>query len=251
MEAPMIHKLHVLLTNFHRDILSRFLKPSAFSDVQDLCTISYKDETKHIASKEMFVGESTGQLLQKCKPHSTLKVMSNIKQFYITAVDYIIKRFPTSSKILLEAQVVDINLRSTVTFSSLEYFMPHLPQYTLDELRDGFRRYQTFSLPIEIEATSRMDETWHKLRKWRDPSDGSLPYKTLASAMLGILCIPHSNADAERIFSIVRKNRTESRASMSTNTLESLLINKLGGSVKLSDDILKKCKHATMESLRS
>jgi hypothetical protein len=42
--------------------------------------------------------------------------------------------------------------------------------------------------------------------------------------MLGILVIPHSNADSERIFSQVRKNRTEIRPNLSVSTLSSLMV---------------------------
>ena len=46
----------------------------------------------------------------------------------------------------------------------------------------------------------------------------------LANLMLGILVIPHSNADSERIFSQVRKNRTETRPNLSVSTLSSLMV---------------------------
>ena len=42
--------------------------------------------------------------------------------------------------------------------------------------------------------------------------------------MLGILAIPHSSSHCERIFSTVRKNRTDQRASLSDDTLKALLI---------------------------
>ena len=41
--------------------------------------------------------------------------------------------------------------------------------------------------------------------------------------MLAILCIFHSNADCERIFSLVTNNKTEFRPNMKTETLNSLI----------------------------
>ena len=43
-----------------------------------------------------------------------------------------------------------------------------------------------------------------------------------------VLVLPHSNASEERVFSIVRKNKTTFRASMGFNTLGSILTVKLG-----------------------
>ena len=42
-----------------------------------------------------------------------------------------------------------------------------------------------------------------------------------------VLALPHSNAGKERVFSMVRKNKTTFRASMGFNTLGSLLSVKL------------------------
>ena len=42
--------------------------------------------------------------------------------------------------------------------------------------------------------------------------------------MLGIITIPHSSAHCERVFSTVRKNRTDQRSSLNDKTLESLLV---------------------------
>lgn len=44
--------------------------------------------------------------------------------------------------------------------------------------------------------------------------------------MLCILPIPHSNAECERLFSQVKKNRTEFRSLLLDETIENLLIMK-------------------------
>lgn len=63
----------------------------------------------------------------------------------------------------------------------------------------------------------------------------------------------HSNADCERLFSTVRKNKTDFRASMSTKTLSSILTHKTMMSaqsqvchaVQHRDELLKQAKSAT------
>ena len=45
--------------------------------------------------------------------------------------------------------------------------------------------------------------------------------------MLSILVIPHSNAEAERVFSMVRKNDTAFRPTLGTEVLQSLMITKI------------------------
>ena len=50
----------------------------------------------------------------------------------------------------------------------------------------------------------RMDILWHYLS---DP-DGSFRFGRLSAVAMLTLVIPHSNAEEERVFSMVRKNKT-------------------------------------------
>lgn len=76
---------------------------------------------------------------------------------------------------------------------------------------------------------------------------------------LGILVIFHSNADCERVFSLVTKNKTQHRASLSTDMLRSLVTHKVMMSAKqqvcrtqtFSDTLLRKAKSATYEAKHS
>jgi hypothetical protein len=122
----------------------------------------------------------------------------------------------------------------------------------LDELQNQFSTYQTVP---DLPKSERADIQWHLIGQLRD-SLGNPMFDSLARVMSGILSIPHCNADCERIFSLVRKTRTENRASMSNNTLESLLIQKVASlhqgpchSQQFSDSMLKRAKSATYHAL--
>lgn len=99
-------------------------------------------------------------------------------------------------------------------------------------------------------------ECWCKIGKIKNDFE-EFKYKTLSDLMKSILCIPHSNAGCERVFSMVRKNHTDFRGSMKTSTLESILVNKMNITAterpcylqQFSEDFLKKAKSATYQSL--
>ena len=55
-------------------------------------------------------------------------------------------------------------------------------------------------------------------------------FLTRKKVMPALLCLPHSNADSERFFSMVRKIHTEARSSLGSDTLTSFL------QVKLNSD---------------
>ena len=98
-----------------------------------------------------------------------------------------------------------------------------------------------------------MDKTWAEIGRLKD-EDGDATMNELSQVMRSILTIPHSNAHCERIFSTVRKNRTEQRASMGDDLLESLLLLKsqpghpFDSNRQLSKGTLNKLKSAYYES---
>ena len=69
--------------------------------------------------------------------------------------------------------------------------------------------------------------------------------------MKGLLTIPHSNAHCERIFSSIRKNRTDQRAILGDGTLEALLVVKnMSEPHKLSNNTLRCMKGVYYRSLQ-
>ena len=87
---------------------------------------------------------------------------------------------------------------------------------------EQFSDYQSTDVSSSIEDTNRMDESWMAIGKIS--RDNCQPFKELSVVMCGILTIPHSSAHCERVFSCVRKNRTEQRSCLGDDTLESLLV---------------------------
>ena len=69
----------------------------------------------------------------------------------------------------------------------------------------------------------RIDHTWVEIGKVKDEA-GQFLFKNVSQVMCGILAIPHSNAGCERIFSYVRKNKTDQRSSLAADTIDALMV---------------------------
>jgi hypothetical protein len=123
----------------------------------------------------------------------------------------------------------------------------------MDTYEEEFRNYLLMDLPAEVLNESRVDRRWHILKEYKNPINNVQELVHLSSAMLAICSVPHSNADAERIFSIVRKNYNEARCSMKAETLSNLLVAKINctSEMPLSKGLLDKCKRATREMLEN
>ena len=96
-----------------------------------------------------------------------------------------------------------------------------------------------------------MDVIWAHLQTIRN-SDGSLMVEKLSKIAFLVLTLPHSNAEEERIFSMVTKNKTKFRSSLQLDgTLSSILTLKCADiepchSYDPPVEVLESAKKATM-----
>ena len=67
---------------------------------------------------------------------------------------------------------------------------------------------------------------------------GETKYRHLSVLALHLLAIPASNADCERVFSLVRRIKTDFRASLSTETVSALIGCHLNNKFKCCEQII-------------
>ncbi|KAH8008694.1 hypothetical protein HPB51_001580 [Rhipicephalus microplus] len=125
----------------------------------------------------------------------------------------------------------------------------------LDDIQAEFTRLQLEELPAEVPKEQQIDEQWRAVSGLREVN-GSFKYARLSKFMLGVLTLPHSNAECERVFSKVKKAHTQFRASMSKKTVEQLLVARCAQSHSgkcheqvFDKDFLRKAKAATASML--
>ena len=144
--------------------------------------------------------------------------------------------------------------------------LPFSNAIELSQLEDQFLQYQLLDhndVPEIVWNTAkvkeqeessyyRMDVIWDYLSAMRSP-DGNFAFDKLAKVALLVLVLPHSNAEEERVFSLVTKNKTKFRPSLKLDgTLSSILTIKLGNTnpchkYEPPQKILDTAKKATME----
>ena len=96
-----------------------------------------------------------------------------------------------------------------------------------------------------------VDRYWAEVMG-RRTAMGQLRIRVLTQVMVAVLSLPHSNADCERSFSVVRKVHTECRQSVSTDTLTALLQCKMNVDTEcfrlsVTDEMVALAKRATHE----
>ena len=134
----------------------------------------------------------------------------------------------------------------------------------LSELEDEFLQYQlmresdipesVWQLALVVDKETRhhrMDIIWSHMTTIKHP-DGSPKFQKLARIALLVLTLPHSNAEEERVFSLVTKSKTKFRLNLKLDgTLSSILTIKLANTAPCQDyeppkEVLESARKATM-----
>lgn len=256
-EDPQIHKVRGALHSVMRNLLSRFVKPAAMVG-KSVDEVQYTLGYNQKVDSELVIGNAAKDFIRDkeknhLRDHRIVEFYKAARQYFINACNYIMTKLPLNDPVLIHAEIADTDKQSTAKQSSIEFFAKRFPVLipdgaTMDTLTEQFVLYQTQDLATELEAFDRVDEKWNAIGQIKD-TGGNLMFNHLAQFCLGILCIPHSSAHCERVFSVVRKNRTDQRASLGDQTLEALLVNKSKPGNPC--DNARKHSNATLDRLKS
>ena len=189
----------------------------------------------------------------------------NVRLFYETSASKMIAKFPFNDTTIKELAFLDPRNRNKTSMSGLIQLANRFTSFSSDEidiLDMEFRDYRASPLEelpgFNIEETRAIDHFWRAMANVTSITNLEVyRFGTLSSFAQILLILPHSNADPERLFSMVRKIETEERRQLDPSTVCDLL------SVKINNDqpcylnkhlingtMLEKAKKATMESLK-
>ena len=271
-EEPLIHLLQPQLLSLVKKLLSKFVKPSilvkSLKDLDGLYALQCSDEVNQVANRDLVIGFITKQEVNKLlhngdiseRQHSSFH--AGTRKFFNCVTSYLLKWCPLRDDLLINASWIDFDKRLNKTFSSVEYFISRYPSFfenlNMDLVNEQFLSYQIMSeedIPHSLKddpdgGACNVDKLWGYLKNLKRPGTNSFEFDLLFKVANVILTIPHSNAGEERIFSLINKNETPSRSSLSLDgTLSSLITVKTHIEEPLkwkpSEELLKKAKQST------
>ena len=216
----------------------------------------YKDKSNQRSNEDLMLGHEVREFIDSHTLSSNQldEFFTSVRTYFTTVCDYIISTIPLSDDFLRHATVANMKKRLDVS-SSISFFAKrfHLLEEKLDQPEEEFANYQIEELE-GIDMNKRADEVWVDISQVKKNATGQPQFVLLPKVMLVILSISHSNAEDERIFSVVCKNATEFRSSLSTPVLSDALVCKLYWQAagipchkrQLTPALLQKCIKATM-----
>ena len=270
-EAPQIHVMSKRLDNVITDLFVRYVRPKSISDAKSIFDVKHEERCHQKNRDDLLISPNVRNCIDKMKASGSLTkenentIFADVRRFFSEASRYILGKFPLTDGLLENAKVLSVKDREKHSLVMMQYFVDKFPcliQPTYKkQLELEFAKFQChkdINMPQEILAETRVDKQWHMISKLTN-ADGQLMYQHLSTVMKGICTMPHSNADSERIFSLVRKNNTVFSPTLSTETLSALVVQKVymisRGLVchkaKFSQEQLTKAKSSYYSSLKN
>ena len=178
------------------------------------------------------------------------KVFTAAQEYFKEGLKYNLQKFPISDEVFQNSKCIDIQRRSDAKWESIDFFVAKFnsifTSMDMDRLYDEFCDYKTLT-DEEIGSHAwnkakvidgsvgdqelfhyRVDTLWWHLGHMVVPDSSCQRFCHLLKVGELVLILPHSNAGEERLFSMVRKHKTDSRSRLKLDgTLSNLLAMKL------------------------
>ena len=240
-----------------RGFLVKFVQMSHVKECKNLPDIDYSREKQH-QNDRLAVGIEVRRLLAGADEEGSIpfnirdKFFECVRQFYENIVKKMLTKFPFGNQILNDLAVLDPKNKEQLDYTSIvrlsEHFKVDVDQEHLKDEWDDFLLMPDDFLPQTGNEVS-VDIFWGKVFKLKTVLNVDR-FPNMKKVYATLLCLPHSNADSERVFSHVRKVHTEYRKTMGIDTLTSYLQVKLNCDdpcykINPSEEMLKSAKSAT------
>uniref|UniRef100_A0A1X7VKY4 HAT C-terminal dimerisation domain-containing protein n=1 Tax=Amphimedon queenslandica TaxID=400682 RepID=A0A1X7VKY4_AMPQE len=219
-----------------KTLLGKFVCVSSIKEADHLTTVSYTTRDNQLDDNALHIGFSTRSLLHKLldegdiSPQQVNNFYRAVRNIYEEATFYSIANLPLHDEVLEYAKFVTFDAKETALFSEVVFFVQEedVPK----------KVWESAVITMDNETNichHRMDLIWAYLGSVKS-LDGTLLYGQLAKVAQLVLVIPHSNAEEERVFSLITKNKTSFKPSLMLDGTLSSIIQK----------VIKTAKKATM-----
>jgi len=173
-------------------------------------------------------------------------VLKAAQAYFKAALNYVLEKFPITNDTLLHAKWIDVGKRADTKWESVEHFIYKFTSLfsdiNVDDLYDEFCDYKTLTdedigrdawneakvVDGYVDGTEvfhyRVDILWWNIGHMVIPESSARRFHCLLKVAELVLVLPHSNAGEERLFSMVRKNKTDSRSSLKLDGMLSNLL---------------------------
>lgn len=252
---PTVHVLQTSMLALVKEIANPIVKPEVLVHVKTTY-IDLNDGEMFIEHHNVYLGATTKHTLNKLLNEGDI-TETNYNKFFCAAhcyfkssLAYILGKFPLREELIQNAIWINILQRNEAVWQNVEYFYDRFDaifhEIPVDALFEEFCDYRSLTdsdIVVDawqaanvVDAIESGAEVFHyrvDILQWyighmKQPGSSGKRFEHLTRIAEAVLVIPHSNAEEEGLFSIVRKNKTDSRSCLGLDgTLSNILAMRL------------------------
>ena len=258
-EDPVVPLMHEAMIDLIVVLLGRVLKPDTVALFRAQPAADFAKQVSNVENQltddEIFVGFLVRAKLRVFLDNGTISQKEHndfllaARAFHVQGALYALKWLPIEDAVLKHAGVFSLLHKSKFSINSVALLVDRFQSYLnfsaldMNMLETEFALYQSLQLDEispqaraeatirvasvdgEEQAVYRLDVLWHYIQhEFLVAGTARSKFHNLARLAQLILTLPYSNADEERVFSRIGKNKTKYRASLSLDrTLPSII----------------------------
>ena len=232
-ERPLLHCLKDEVEGLIRSIASDFMK-IPFVKAASPKKIDPTKVENQLPLKEIYLGVAATATLHEIK-ENVPEDHVDVKNFYVNCRNFLIeiilqvqRRFDLDSEIYDVIQCISPKKAAARVPSSLAEVVKKLPYLdTILNVRKLDAEWREHALDDNLAPSLKWEEYWNRVKDAKVPS-GEEKYPNLTMCVEVLASFPFSNAAVERIFSLLKRVKTDDRTRLKSASLVSLLQCKLG-----------------------
>jgi len=225
----VIYKLFSLSLSLIKSISQNFIKPKLIND--NIFRIDFNNKVNQLPILELFVGTECQNVLNLQPENKIVLFKEKCLNFYIISAQEIVKRLPLDNELIHELTFIDPNIaldlenrKNLINFPFLiSKFLKYINE---DKLIEEWRQLPCEFNLKEIQRLKSLNilDMWHELSLVKDFVHDNPRFFNICKLAKLVLALPHSNAEAERIFSIVTDVKTKKRNRIGDKSLNSVAV---------------------------
>lgn len=229
-QGPQIHTMYESVSTVCKTIMDcyirgDYMRRTAIENVQ------YRNPSNFVPLHKIYLGAKVSAAVEN-NTHGLSKSDLEAFQkrclgFLIESVNQIYMRFPFKSLVLKNISFIHPRVvmnRNITSIAPLASLVPGI--IGPDKLNEVDREWRVLrNTELNVPDSTDVEEFWCTIKEMKSGDDTPM-FPHLSQLVSGLLCLPHSSASAERIFSAVNNLKTKQRNRLSTKTLVGFLHSK-------------------------
>lgn len=218
--------------NFLFEVCRNFLKDEHLRPFSINIIFSLKENQKNL--NEIFLGSECDEYLNELMMQGHTDIVTTVREncltFYVTAAEEIRKRLPVNNTFLSKLQVFRPHTTLLNTDRETLFNDVSLIAKTIGDIDEDALKKEWFALPSDFTMEEKQnlsklnfDNMWKEILQYRYPNN-IVRYPNLTNVLNAVRALPNSNADPERVFSLLSDIKTKKRNKLSSATVNALCV---------------------------